>query len=103
MTLSGNHRKQELAVNFSKYGLDLRIQEHRNVHDETIRYGSMQGKTLITSSAWRNERGASTGGVGILLGRMAAKALKSVISHSSSILIVNFHGNPSSSILVIYS
>ncbi len=69
-TLSGNHRKQELAVNFSKYDLDLLgIQEHIIVHQETIRYGSIEGKTLITSSAWRNDRGASTGGVGILLGQ----------------------------------
>ncbi len=103
-TLSGTHRKQELAANFSKHDRDLLgIQEHRIVHDETIRYGSIEGKTLITSSAWRNDRGASTGGVGFLLGRKAAKALKSVRSHSSRSLIVNFHGNPSTSILVIYS
>ncbi len=32
----------ELAVNFSKYDLDLLgIQEHRIVHEETIRYGSI--------------------------------------------------------------
>ena len=103
-TLSGNHRKQELAVNFGKHNLDLLgIQEHRIVHDETIRYDSIQGKTLITSSAWRNERGAATGGVGVLLGTRTAKALKSVRTHSSRILIINFHGNPATSILVIYS
>ncbi len=55
-TLAGDHRKQELAVNFSKYRLDLLgIQEHRIGNDETIRYGSIQGNTLITSSAWRND------------------------------------------------
>ena len=103
-TLAGDHRKGELTANFSKHGLDLLgIQEHRIVHDETIRYGYIQGNALITSSAWRNERGASTGGVRILLGCKAAKALKSVRSHTSRILIANLHGNPATTIIVIYS
>ncbi len=71
--------------------------------DITISIFSIQGKTLITSSAWRNDRGAAKGGVGILLGNKTSKDLKSVRSHTSGILVVNFHGNPATSILVIYS
>ncbi len=79
------------------------LYDYRIVHDEPIRQRSIQGKPLITSSAWRNDRGAATRGIGILLGNKASKALKSVRSHTSRILVVNFHGNPATSILVIYS
>ncbi len=41
------HRKQQLANNFIKHGLDLLgIQEH----DETIRYGSCHPLTWLTTS-----------------------------------------------------
>ena len=45
----------------------LGIQEHRMLHIEDIKYERVNGRTVITSSAWRNDNGAATGGVGNLL------------------------------------
>ena len=62
-TLNGVQRQSELVTNFNKQRIDLiGIQEHRIVHDQPIQYQSIQGRTLITSSAWRNVCGAAIRG-----------------------------------------
>lgn len=46
----------------------LRVQEHRRVHTEDdIRYCRVGRCSFVTSSAWRNEAQAATGGIGLLL------------------------------------
>ncbi|KAJ8362047.1 hypothetical protein AAFF_G00400130 [Aldrovandia affinis] len=43
-------------------------QEHRRVHtDQPINYRRVGGCTFITSSAWRNDAQAATGGVGLMV------------------------------------
>ena len=44
----------------------------------------------ITASAWRNEAQAATGGVGLMLGFLARKALRRVFHHTDRILIAEF-------------
>ncbi|KAI4806481.1 hypothetical protein KUCAC02_017306 [Chaenocephalus aceratus] len=59
----------------------LGIQEHRRVHtDDRIVYRRVERCTFITASAWRNEAQAATGGVGLMLGPLARKALRRVLS-----------------------
>ena len=103
-TLNGVQRQSELVTNFNKQRIDLIcIQEHRIVHDQPIQYQSIQGRTPITSSAWRNVCGAAIGGVGILLGAKTSRTLISVRSHSDRILIANFKGNPATTVITVYS
>ena len=50
-----------------------------------------------------NDQGASTGGIGIMLNKRSINSLCEVISHSERILLSTFHGNPATSIIIIYS
>ena len=83
----------------------LGIQEHRIMHeDQGIRYSKLQGGfEMITSSAWRNEAQAATGGVGLVLSKVAAKLLTGVKSYSKRVLSATFQGNPATTIIVAYS
>ena len=80
----------------------LGIKEHRMLHTEDIKYETVNGRTLITSSAWRNDSGAATGGVGILLISKSKKALSSVIKYNERIIIINLLGNPATAIILTY-
>ena len=76
------------------------------MHDETVKYNTIGHSTLITTSAWKNDQGASPGGISILLNNRSINSLCEVISHSERILISIFHGNPATSIniiIIIYS
>ena len=57
----------------------------------------------MTSSGWRNEAQASQGGVGLLLGKRARKALLKVSSVHPRVLVAEFNGNPKSTVVVVYS
>ena len=82
----------------------LGIQEHRIVHEEEeIKFEKIEGYHLVTSSAWRNERQASQGGVGLLLSNRAKTALRSVESISKRILVAEFESNPVTTVIVVYS
>ena len=53
----------------------LGIQEHRIMHDETVKYNTIGHSTLITTLAWQNYQGASTGGIGIKLNKRSINSL----------------------------
>ena len=98
-TIRESHKQIELGHNFEEFGLDiLGIQEHRICHDESLRYEDLEGKTLVTLTAWRNDQGAATGGIGLLLSKRAKKSLKEVAHHTDRILISTFHGNPATTV-----
>ena len=102
-TIREQRCREELVFNLTAYDVDiLGLQEHQLVHDEPVKYESIQGKTLITTSATRNKAGAATGGTGILLNTKAKDSLASVRPHNERILIVNFQGNPSTTVIVTY-
>ena len=103
-TIREEHKQLELKYNFESHDLDiLGIQEHRIMHDETVKYNTIGHSTLITTSTWKNDQGASTGGIGIILNKRSINSLCEVISHSERILISTFHVNPATSIIIIYS
>ena len=103
-TISETSRKQELLHSMCKQGIDLLgIQEHRIIHNEPIKYEKVPGYTIITSSAWRNEMMAATGGIGIVINDKAMESLSGVESRGDRNLIVNFTGNPKTSVIVTYS
>ena len=103
-TIREEHKQLELKYNFEIYDLDiLGIQEHRIMHDETVKYNTIEYSTLITTSAWKNDQGSSIGGIGIMLNKRSINSLCEVISHSEKILISTFHVNPATSIIIIYS
>ena len=102
-TIREHRCKEELVSNFIALKLEiLGIQEHRIVHDESLRYEKVLGRTLITSSATRNSMGAAVGGVGILLNNKSFSALASVKPYTDRILVANFQGNPATTVVVTY-
>ena len=61
-TIREENNQLELKYNFESHDLDiLGIQEHRIMHDETLKYNNIGHSTLITTSSWTNYQGASTG------------------------------------------
>ena len=102
-TIREQRCREELVSNFVEHNIDvLGIQEHRIFHEEPVRYETILGRTLITTSATKNSAGASIGGVGVVLNSHAKGAMSSVTSYSDRILIVNFCGNPATTIIVTY-
>jgi hypothetical protein len=67
-----------------------------------VKYETILGRTLITTSAKRNKQGAAVGGVGILLNNRALGSLASIKPHSDRVLIVNFQGNPATTVVITY-
>ena len=104
-TVREEARLTELAHCAEERGVEiLGVQEHRRVHtDDQIVYCKVERCTFITSSAWRNEAQAATGGVGLMLGSRAHKALRRVCHHTDRILIAEFSGNPVTTVIVVYS
>uniref|UniRef100_A0A8C5B1I1 Endonuclease/exonuclease/phosphatase domain-containing protein n=1 Tax=Gadus morhua TaxID=8049 RepID=A0A8C5B1I1_GADMO len=104
-TVREEARLVELAHCAEERGVEiLGVQEHRRVHtDDQIVYHKVERCTFITSSAWRNEAQAATGGVGLLLGSRARKALRWVYQHTERILIAEFSSNPLTTVIVVYS
>ncbi|XP_033990665.1 craniofacial development protein 2-like [Trematomus bernacchii] len=104
-TVREEARLVELAHCAGERGVEiLGIQEHRRVHtDDRIVYRRVERCTFITASAWRNEAQAATGGVGLMLGPLARKALRRVYHHTDRILIAEFSGNPVTTVIVVYS
>ena len=103
-TIRENWRVEELEHHAGKQGIKIvGIQEHRIVHEDSIRYKQLDKFHLITSSAWRNNAQAAVGGVGVLISKKAEKALSSVKSISNRILKATFQGNPATTIIVAYS
>ena len=99
-----NWRIFELIHHMDKYNISIiGLQEHRRVHEEEIKYETIDGHLLVTSSAWRNSSQAATGGVGFLMNRKAEKALCDVTSVTSRILKATFAGNPEVTLVTAYS
>ncbi len=103
-TIRETARKEELLHSMSEQSIDiLGVQEHRIIHDDPLKYEKVPGYTIITASAWRNDMMAATGGVGIVISNKAMKSLSGVTVRGNRNLIVNFTGNPKTSIIVTYS
>ena len=103
-TLRDENRAAELDQCRKEAGIEiLGVQEHRIIHTDPIEFRRVGSSCLITSSGWRNEVQASQGGVGLLLGPKARKALLKVRSINNRIMAAEFDGNPKTTVIVIYA
>ncbi|KAJ3601039.1 hypothetical protein NHX12_032012 [Muraenolepis orangiensis] len=104
-TVREEARLEELANCVEERGVEiLGVQEHRRVHtDQPILYHKVRGCSFITSSAWRNDAQAATGGVGLMVSPRARRALRRVQQHTDRILIADFEGNPVTTVMSVYS
>ena len=58
---------------------------------------------LLSCSAWKNSINAATGGIGMIVSPQAYNALSSVDKITPRIMIMNFHGNPQTTVISCYS
>ena len=86
----------ELIASAELTGQDvICIQEHRFIHEDTVIKEHTYDKwKLLTLSAWKNRINTATGGIGMLA---------SIEMISPRIMIVNFQGNPQTSVISCYS
>lgn len=105
-TLRAECRAEECEQRRNNAGIEiLGVQEHRIILPDpnNIEYRTIGSSYFVISSGWRNEAQASQGGVGLLLGRKAKKALLDAKRISNRILRAEFDGNPKTTVLVIYA
>ena len=106
-TLREVGKREELAYNFAKSKLDiLCVIDHKIVHKEKedkVRIEDLEDCQLITTSAWKTSNGAAAGGVGILIGKTAKRALSQINPRNKRILEVQFNGNPNITVIVNYA
>ena len=103
-TLRDENRAAELDQCRKEAGIEiLGVQEHRIIHADPIEFKRSGSSYLVTSSGWRNEVQASQGGVGLLMGTKARKALLKVKSINKRIMLAGFDGNPKTSVIVVYA
>ena len=105
-TLRKESKRSELANLLNEFSINiLGIVDHKIVHDEEVRYEQLNKCTMITTSAWRNSNGASSGGVGLMINNYAKNALADIspFENKQRILIASFNGNPATTIIVHYS
>ena len=75
-TIREEHKQLELKYNFKSHDIDiLGIQDHRIMYDDTFKYNTIEHRTFITTSAWKNDQCASTGGIGIMLNKRSINSL----------------------------
>ena len=106
-TLSHEKNLHELIGHASQYDINvICIQEHRIYHpdSETKFFGMLaKGWVLVTSSAKKNNKNVSIGGVGLSLSPKAYKALTKVEKIGPRILQATFDGNPKTAGTSCYS
>ena len=104
-TIRKMHKRLELAHTFESSGVEiLAIQEHRIIHEELTKTTILSNNAyLITTSAWRNEAKASTGGVGFIMTKKAYNAISKIEPVSPRILQLSFDGNPRLTVISVYS
>ena len=103
-TLNPISRKHELVNAACLHQNDIIcIQEHRQFHQESLRFERIDSYQLITASATKNSCNASVGGVGFLLSPRVQKSLLSVEKISSRIILLHINGNPRLTVICCYS
>ena len=105
-TLREKSRVEECEQRRNDAGIEiLGVQEHRIIlNDPTnIEYRTIGSGYFVISSGWRNATQASQGGVGLILGRKAKKAMLDAKRINDRILRVDFDGNPRTTVIVIYA
>ena len=101
-TLKNENIISEIIASANATQLDIIcLQEHRFIHEDVDTNEYSIGEChMITGSAWKNRVNAATGGIGILINKTSFNSLVNVTLVSKRIMIVNFNGNPQTSIIV---
>ena len=104
-TLQKVYKIPEFIASAELTGQDIiSIQEHRFIHEDTdIKEHTYDKWKLLTLSACKNSINAATGGIGMLVSSQAYNTIASVEMISPRIMIVNFQGNPHTSVISCYS
>ena len=107
-TIRLENKQIELANRCREHSIAIMgIVDHKIVHSDEdlneIVYKEVEDRLLITSSAWRTESNAASGGVGLMISKSAADNLAEVRIWNERIIIANFNGNPALTIIVNYS
>ena len=104
-TLGTEGRLNELVECARLQSVDiLAIQEHSFFHPDNDKvYRTIGDYTFITSSATKNSRNSSVGGVGFLPSSKASDNLLSVEKISPRIMIIELEGNPKVTVICAYS
>ena len=72
-------------------------------HDEEFKFSTLRQYKLITSTAWRNQRNAACGGLGVVLSKKATEAFEEVATGNKRILTCHFGGNRATTVTVHYA
>ena len=103
-TLVPGGRFKELVECSSNIGVDvIAIQEHRFFHKPKLQYRYSGSYQLVTSSAWKNAKNASIGGIGFLLSSRAQDNLISIEPISPRLMVLELGGNPKTTVIWAYS
>ena len=104
-TISPKKQSYELIASALRYNIDvICVQEHRFYHpDHELKYHKFEkGWTFVSTTAWKNARNSTIGGVDILLSPFALKSLNKIEKISPRISIATFHGNPCTTVIACY-
>ena len=104
-TIRQKDKRNELTELTINHNINiLVIIDHKICHEEEkFKYEKFGKLTLIITSAWRNKNIASAVGVRIFINSTAENTLAEITNWNSRILIVNFNGNPKTTIIIHYS
>ena len=106
-TLRLRSKQEELAYKCKEHSISIiGIVDHKIVHldqTEQIIYKNIEDRVLITSSAWRLNNNAASGGVDFMISKEAAGNLTGVRKWNERKIVTNFSGNPALTVIVNYS
>ena len=104
-TIRVKSKQEELAHKCREHSISIiGIVDHKIVHEEDeIMYKEVEDRLLITSSAWRLDNNAASGGLGLMISKATADNLSEVRKWNERIIIANFSGNPALTVIVNYS
>ena len=89
-TIRLKSKQIELAHKCRDYSISIiGIVDHKIVHDskdqDEILYKVIEDRILITSSAWRLDNNAASGGVGLMISKSAANSLAEVKKNGTNV------------------
>lgn len=101
-TLKAEYKQSELTYVSGKIRRDILGLDCAR-HDEEFKFSILRQYKLITSTAWRNQRNAACGGLGVVLSKKATEAFEEVATGNKRILTCHFGGNRATTVIVHYS
>ena len=101
-TLKAEYKQSELTYVSGKIRIDILGLDCAR-HDEEFKFSTLRQYKLITSTAWRNQRNAAFGGLGVVLNKKATETFEEVSTGNKRILTYHFGGNRATTVIVHYA